>query len=656
MKLYNNILALIAGVAAVSGTTATVEYTKNGVLRKENKCNINFINCGLESTVKNIGVSLSGTTLTISKLLNVNEGVNNIDFPSNEISKYVEVTQNGKALKFSVTPGDSVFSLKINDVKSCEGITVKQKYKYDVLVHTYLLYANKIPNPINKGFPSDQFGPSSNDVPYDKLYWNMNNGLDQLREQCGIFVDYRSRAMVSRKYHYVWYLSTENVNLEKCDNKKFYEIVRKNFPKYDYMKELFGENYEGYVLKRESGLTAHMDGIINSNFIIEVYQEACGNQSDNQVICTISSGKELSFKDFTSELQKNCLSIIVDKEEVGKWTVNKDYINAQFSKYSLRIKNNNNGELPTTESGVVKYKTFKATNSSGVARFKVSLVCNDGTYRDDKCRCQACTLGCTLCDSATKCNKCKDKSSSLINGVCECPKGTYMDKNGECKQCGKDCATCSDANTCTSCKESTKLLKEGKCECGQNQYEDKNGKCVCNNGFYKDEDGDCMKCKDGCETCTGYDKCTKCTDELKIVKDGQCVCPEGYSTSVDGKCIKCPAGCKQCNEKGCVECEGKNKVPNDEGECVCKTSYFENPETKNCERCSASCATCNVKGKCTSCKDERATISDGVCVCKNSYHAKDGMCFICDKSCKVCDKNGCVVCADSSKTPVNGKC
>jgi len=387
MRLYYNLLALFAFICTISA--ATVDYTKNGVLRiDDNKCNINFVNFGIGETIENIKVSFKNSVLTIENLKNGNEGQNNALFNKDDIKKYIIVTQGNVKKDYTVTKYENgLFSISIKDINSCNDVTVKQTYKYDVLMYSYLLYANKIPNPINTSFPTDQFGPSSNDQPYDKLYWDMNKGLDELREKCRIYIDYKRREY-GGSWHYVWYLSTETINKDNCSNADFYEIVRKHYPKYNTMYELFGDYYEGYVMKRESGSVAHMDGIINSKYIIEVYQEACGIQSDNQVICTISSEEKLKFDDFTDELMKNCLSIIVDKDEVGKWSANKSNVKAQFENYSIKVENNGEGTLPTSEDGVVGYKTFKANNSSGVARFKVSLVCNDGTYRDNKCRCK----------------------------------------------------------------------------------------------------------------------------------------------------------------------------------------------------------------------------------------------------------------------------
>jgi len=608
MKLFFNLFELFAFIYVVKAVT--VEYTKDGVLRKDNVCDINFINFGIESSLAEVSVNKSGSTITIYRLKNGNEIIPKKTF--REVQNYLTITNDGrKVTDFSVSYStNSEFTLTIRGINACKNLTVKQTYKDYASVNSFLLYANVVPSPINQSFDKEQFGPSSNNVPYDVLDWDLNKGLDEIREECCIYIDYRYK----NGNNLAWYLSTENVNKCKnsdknCSNEEFYKIVRKNFPNYRNMEELFGNYYEGYVLKRESGLI-HMDGIIKSEYIIEVYQEACGNQNGNQVVCTISSDKILDFNEFTKELRNNCLNLIIDKNVEGEWEANSSNVVGKYENYSIKVENNGAGSLPKDKDGEVQYMTFKAVSSSGIARFKTSLVCRDGTYKDDKCRCHACSLGCTNCN-AQKCLNCKDNKATINEDKCECESGSYMDKEGKCNKCGEDCATCLDDKTCTTCKDPKKHLVDGKCEC---------------------------------------------KDPLKHLVNGECKCGEGYyEDSSSGNCVACKPGCKKCNESGCLECEGKGKVPKD-GVCVCDNSYYENPKTHTCEKCDISCATCNDKGRCTTCLDREAKISDGVCVCKHSYLTNTGKCYVCDKGCKTCDENGCTSCADASKKPENGKC
>jgi hypothetical protein len=445
MKLYFNLFELFAFICIVKAAV-NIEYTKDGVLRKEGSCNVYFVNYGIGDTIKNLDVSYSSNTLTVKNLYNGNENLNDkAVFTDGEIKNYIEITQNGKQItNFEVKDiKDGKFSLSIKKLSSCSNLIIKQKYKYDLLVHSYLLYVNKIPKPINTSFPSNQFGPSSNDIPYDKLFWNMNSGLDEIRENCGIYIHYKERT----NNHYVWYLSTENINNKECTNSQFYKIARKHFVNYDVMEGLFGNYYEGYVIKRESGAVAHMDGIVDSKYIIEVYQESCGIQNANQVVCTISSDNILTFDQFTEELRNNCLNLIIDQNEEGTWTASSSKVVGAFDNYSITVENNGQGSLPKNNNEKVSYKTFEAANSSGVARFKTSFVCKDGTYSDDRCRCQACSDGCALCSSAETCTQCKDQTATLKEGTCECPPSTYMNEEGKCQACSDGCALCSSAET-----------------------------------------------------------------------------------------------------------------------------------------------------------------------------------------------------------------
>jgi len=148
----------------------------------------------------------------ITNMINGNEGLNeNTTFSKDEIKEYIEVTQNGNPITdFEVIQyKDGKFGIKLNDITDCDGLTIKQTYKEPVMMYTYLLYSNVIPSDINQSFSYELFGPSGNNTPYDKLYWDINKGLDDLREQCGIFIDYGSR---NSNYgaHTNWYVSKDN--------------------------------------------------------------------------------------------------------------------------------------------------------------------------------------------------------------------------------------------------------------------------------------------------------------------------------------------------------------------------------------------------------------------------------------------------------------
>ncbi|ORX42631.1 hypothetical protein BCR36DRAFT_407004 [Piromyces finnis] len=406
----------------------SLEYTKDGVLRKEDQCFINFANFGIKNDIINISVKKENNNdgsfnLRIGELKNGNEGLNNYKtgyrFTDDEIKDYVKIKQNNVEINdFSIASVvDGKFSLLIKNLKSCDGLSIKQAYKTEALMATYLYYSNVSPLDINHAFDIAEFGPSSNNVPYDIIHWDMNTGLDRVREQCRIYIDYNRREQTGGN-HWIWYLSTDNIN----------EFL--NF--YEQMDELFGEYYEGYVIKREGSENGHMDGIlVNQKYLIEIYQDGCSEQNKDQVICTISSNKKLSYEEFQKEFVNNCLDVIVDKKEKAEWSVNANNITAKFSQYSINIENYNRGSLPKCETESVSYKEFKAAESSGIARFTVNMSCGEGTFIGDKCRCSACPVNCASCIDGNTCTKCKE-GSTLINGKCVCSKGFISNEEGVC--------------------------------------------------------------------------------------------------------------------------------------------------------------------------------------------------------------------------------
>ncbi|ORY76493.1 hypothetical protein LY90DRAFT_698808 [Neocallimastix californiae] len=431
--MFKNILKLFTLVAACStvvNAAATLDYTKEGVLRKEDKCDINFVNFGIEADISGLKVKKENNSdgsfnLSIAELKNGNVGLRSNEsgytFDENKETKdYVKITQSGNDLKdFEVKPASKgKFSLVVKNLKSCDGLSIKQTFKDDALMNTYLYYSNVTPEDINHPFNIVEFGPSSNDVPYDTLSWNMNTGLDAVREKCRIFIDFRETNNVGG-FHWVWYVSTDTINADKCDNPTFYNIAKKSYASMEVMDELFGDHYNGYVIKREGKENGHMDGIlVDQKYLIEIYQNGCDEQNKDQVICTISSNKKLTYKEFTEEFVKNCSSVIENPEEEVKWSVDENGVTAKFDTYSLNITNYNRGALPKNENESVSYKEFKAANSSGIARFNVCTKCGDGSYIGEKCKCEPCPENCTKCTDGKTCTECAT-GSELVDGKCK---------------------------------------------------------------------------------------------------------------------------------------------------------------------------------------------------------------------------------------------
>ncbi|KAG4094766.1 hypothetical protein H8356DRAFT_508467 [Neocallimastix lanati (nom. inval.)] len=430
--MFKNILkffALFTVYNVVADAKVSLDYTNDGVLRKDGECNINFINFGINNDIIDLKIkkenNSNGTfNLLISDLKNANAYLNNkstgYTFNDNEIKNYVKVSQNGNAIKDieATAAPHGRFSLLIKNLKSCEGLSIKETFKTDVLINSYLYYSNVKPNGINHAYDIVEFGPSSNNVPYDTLKWNMNTGLDSAREKCGIYIDYHEFDYTGGA-HWKWYLSTDNINNKKCDNPAFYAAVKDSYANYEVMEELFGDHYNGYVIKREGSGIGHMDGIlVDQKYLIEIYQNGCDEQNKDQVICTISSNKKLTYKEFTQEFVKNCPSIIEDPKEEVKWSVDENGITAKYDSYSFNITNYNRGALPKNENESVSYKEFKAANSSGIARFNVCTKCGDGTYIGEKCKYVSCPENCTKCLDGKTCTECAT-GSELIDGACK---------------------------------------------------------------------------------------------------------------------------------------------------------------------------------------------------------------------------------------------
>jgi len=405
MKICNNfknyfIFTTLYLLIIVVNAEVILDYSVNGVLRTdtEKKCNINFINFGIEENIKEIEIEKKRLTnnsfdLIVKNLINANEKINrSTTLSQDELSIYTIVTQNDNPVTFTVTGYTNKrdrFEITIKGLTTCENLTIKQTFKENLLIKTYLLYSNIIPETINTGSKASIYGPSSNGTPYSVLHWDMNKGLDSVRKECGIFIWYQ---VFLDNGWWRWYVSTEKKNIKNCTNEKFYAAAKNYYEDYNLMEEIFGDRYEGYVIKREKSDAAHMDGIVtNDKYIVENYLKQCGDQNGEQVACTISSDTKLTFNQFTKGIVDNCLRFIIDKNEAPKWTVNGNEIIGTFSKYTVTITNKNDiGSLPKSNNGEITYKEYSGLTNGGYARFTIGLKCDEskGIYTDSSCSCK----------------------------------------------------------------------------------------------------------------------------------------------------------------------------------------------------------------------------------------------------------------------------
>jgi len=319
-------------------------------------------------------------------------------FDFNDIKNYIIINQNENSItEFSVKDSSNGrFSITIDNIESCDGLTVKQTYKLNPEINTYSLYQNKIPKKINKGFDQSLFGPSSNDIPYNILTWNINEGLEELRKECQIFIDYRNRIKEGNSNFFIWYLSIENINVNnKCDNPRFFEIIRKYFNNYeDYSNNVLGPYYEGYVLKKEKKV-CHMDGIFKAGNLIEIYHEKkcdqSGGQNKHQVLCVIPSSGALNYDGFQESVISNCTRIFNQHVEEGEWDLKSDSISADFDYMNVKFTPFTGTSLPSQDINEF-FGYTKKVNQFYLAQFNIEIKCKEEkekqTYINNDCVCK----------------------------------------------------------------------------------------------------------------------------------------------------------------------------------------------------------------------------------------------------------------------------
>lgn len=167
-------------------------------------------------------------------------------------------------------------------------------------------------------------------------------------------------------------------------------------------------------------------------------------------------------------------------------------------------------------------------------------------------------------------------------------------------------------------------------------------KCLsCKVESFKDEEGNCQPCVEGCEVCLGPSA-------------AQClVIKSSYFFDRQSKTFKaCPQGCSSCDAKGqCIRCQLgyiQSVKLNAKGES--KTDH--NHEIVECKRCKdENCQFCQVDG-----------LGNEVCSsCEPGFgmHAKEKICKPCSEGCLTCalDRSVCNFCKDGyEKTPGSHQC
>eukprot|EP01016_Furgasonia_blochmanni_P023328 TRINITY_DN251_c0_g5_i1.p1 TRINITY_DN251_c0_g5~~TRINITY_DN251_c0_g5_i1.p1 ORF type:complete len:2505 (+),score=375.87 TRINITY_DN251_c0_g5_i1:195-7709(+) len=283
--------------------------------------------------------------------------------------------------------------------------------------------------------------------------------------------------------------------------------------------------------------------------------------------------------------------------------------------------------------------------------------CSFGTYPGPSLSgraCLRCGEGCLSCDSPMNCYACATGYNS-VNGTCSaiCAKNQFVNSTGGCVNCSTTCGSCSrSATNCIACANNTFL----------NIVNDV-GQCVtaCPNGTFV-ENGKCVPCPGGCNSCFNSTNCSTCAQGLFLAtnKDSaSCVnsCPVG--TFVNGsKCMGCSSGCVQClSATSCQTCApGFNLTSVGNCSSACANGEYFDPSTAACAACATGCTSCDIRG-CLLCSSSLLLTSDRQCVqnCPDKTLAVNGTCKPCPENCVTCNTTNCLTC--SSGYDLNGgKC
>ena len=224
--------------------------------------------------------------------------------------------------------------------------------------------------------------------------------------------------------------------------------------------------------------------------------------------------------------------------------------------------------------------------------------CKDGFYLDEL-KCYQCPNNCVTCSSADRCNICaKDRFGSVCQSECSegcknslcsreggfCMEGCkdgYTMTEGICQKCPDNCVSCTSLDLCTLCKlgswgptcnfDCRGCNTDG---CGV----EINCTTGCRSGYYPQpvqvirDAYECLKCPEGCSTCTNGNTCITCTlghwgdsctnecstnCKANTCDKGNGHCRDGCKNGFHGALCSdsCSARCEACdNPDGCTVC------------------------------------------------------------------------------------------------------
>jgi len=391
-----------------------IEFLEEGVLKKDDLCNIIYTNFGAKQHILDITYEKEdnedGTfNLIIKKLVNGNMGPNQVNYLNpDDLENLILIEQNGVEITnksiSNVSGSTGLMTLKINNLSDCNNLKIKQTFKEDAKVATRLYYVNEIPKSINQAFDSRKFGPPLNQ-PFKRLHWDLNAGLDDLRKTCGIYIYYTvPKKDPEGKNHWQYYLSIDSVNTKNCTNEEFYNVIKRNFreEQEEGTQNIIDQqiinsivsnpNFQAYVLKREGHVEEHMDGVIvGTEYLIEVKQKNCNENNEENTICTMQD--KLTFTEFAQQLVEclDSLSLISKDDQESDWEINESVAIAKFKGQYVKVSNSDNGSkgsLPNNVDEYINYSKVSGEDSKSLARFMITFTCDDSFYINEKCICE----------------------------------------------------------------------------------------------------------------------------------------------------------------------------------------------------------------------------------------------------------------------------
>lgn len=277
--------------------------------------------------------------------------------------------------------------------------------------------------------------------------------------------------------------------------------------------------------------------------------------------------------------------------------------------YFLNMKNN----LCVLNKYMKKFKNCAKSDETG----EFCELCEDTYYLGSEDKLCTSTIGCAFSENGI-CKKCG--YSFCLNGKNVCIPNDKYEENSIYYKCQK---TNSLNTECIFCEDGF-ILQNGKCLDTLNCKERPNGNCVkcrknyclnslhgcsninidhcvrcdnddlskctgCEAGYRLDEEKNvCVRCKEGCSTCSDDNNCGSCEKGYFVKK------METRNGAYDAECGKCKEGCKDCgDENSCISCK--------EGYFIVKGN--DNDENLVCGECPEGCVECNGHLNCIKCDE-----------------------------------------------------